>query len=258
MSHLFLPAVASVSMHGGAIPITWPVIGYGRASLFCREEIDFAEGLGDLQSSEGVVSSRSRRLLIHCPWDGRLTLCYVSGDVGEGWRGLGLPDRIGPFWEKLIPSGLFPYDCRVIHVQVSQVLLRQYGVLNNIFTPVFVFGLWSLFLVLWRGVTWRWRYGRRVFGREELIRGVGLGSRKVIGWSVLGQDSWNFNFCKVWPATGSSVKALTSWDLWELQGLISRPDHLRVPSLGQSLLHPAWHWHAFKDEVGGVGVAAWS
>lgn len=65
MSYLFLPAVAPFSKHGGAIPIVWPLVGYGWASLLCREEVDLTEGLGHLQSSQGVVSCRPRGLLPH-------------------------------------------------------------------------------------------------------------------------------------------------------------------------------------------------
>lgn len=118
VSYLFLPAVASISMHRGAISITWPLVEYGWASLFCGEEVHFAEGLGHLQSSEGVVPCRSRGLLIHHPGNRDLRLCYVSGDVGESWRRLGCPNRIGSFWEELmlIPSVFFPDDCWVIHI----------------------------------------------------------------------------------------------------------------------------------------------
>lgn len=159
----------------------------------------------------------------------------------------------------LIPSGLFPDDCWVIHIQVPYIGFRLYGVLNNIFTLVFACELWSLFLAMWNGFTWWWRYGSWVWGWKELIRRVALGCMKVVGCRVLGQHGWNFNFCKVWSAAGSPVKAtMPPWDFWELQGLVTRPDHLRVPSMGKSVLHLTWHWHAFKNVVGRVGVAAWT
>lgn len=141
-SYLFVPAAAPISMNGGVIPISWPLAGDRWASLFWGEEVHLTEGLGDLQSSERVISCRSRWLLIHHPWKRHLAVWYPRGDVGERWWCLGCPDTVGPFWERLIliPSAFFPNDCRVIHVQVPQVLLRQHGVMNNIFTLIFVSG----------------------------------------------------------------------------------------------------------------------
>lgn len=126
--YLFLPAVASSSLHRGAVSVTRPLAGGGRTSQLCREEVDLAEGLGDLQSGERVVSRRPGRLLSHHPGNKLLTLCYLCGSVGERQRCLCCVNSVGPFCRlMLVPPGFIPDDCRVVDIQVLPVLLWQHG-----------------------------------------------------------------------------------------------------------------------------------
>lgn len=177
--YLFLPAVASASLRGGAISVTWPLAGCEWTFQLCGEEVDFTEGLGDLQSGERVVSRRSRRFLFHHPGNKHLTLCYLRGSVGKRQRRLCCMNSVGPFCRvMMVPPGFIPDDRRVIDVQVPQVLLGQYGVLNSFIIFRFVSGLWISLMILRR-------CGRLCLGWEKLIGGVGVGGIKVTGRSTL-------------------------------------------------------------------------
>lgn len=251
-------------MLGRTISAACPLPDCWLAFLLWWEKVHLAEGLCNLQSGEGVVSRWLRKVfvnhwLIIDPGSRGVTACQVSGCIRQSWWHLCCLDCVCPCWKKLvfISSGFFLHDCRVIHVKVPYVAFRLHGVLNIHFPLVLVSELWRLRLVLQAGVTWKWGHWRWVLNWKKLIRGVPLGGMEISsGWSALGQDGWNFNFSKVWSVTTSPVKPQMGWDFRELQGLFTRPDNLRVPSLGQRLLQFGWDWYTFEDEVGRVGVAA--
>lgn len=177
--YLFLPTAASASLRRGAISVTRPLAGCKRTFQLCGEEVDFTEGLGDLQSGERVVSRRSRMFLFHHPGNKLLTLCYLRGSVGKRQGRLCCTDSVGPFCRvMLVPPGFISDDRRVVDVQVPQVLLRQDGILNSFIVFKFVSGLWIMLMMLRT-------CGRLCLGWEKLIGGVGVGGMKVIGRSTL-------------------------------------------------------------------------
>lgn len=196
--YLFLPAVASVSLRGGAVPVSGPLAGRGRTPQLRGEEVHLAEGLGDLQSGEGVVSRRSGRLLFHHPGNELLTLGDLRGSVGVRQGRLGCGGGLGPVCRVLlVPPGFIPDECTVVDVQVPQVLLRQCGVLDSFCVFRFVSGLWVPLMVLWR----RGGRGGWSLGWEELVGGVAVGGMKVIGGSVLDQNGWDIDLRLVGPST---------------------------------------------------------